>query len=149
MGTQLVPVQSLQEALNVSHLHQYMRQYPNGQHACICAKLKTRSEVAAPFKGHTRLNIHEGVWQSLSKPLSPRQHLLLACGSAPGPASWVWHLCWTGKRDGLVLGSCAGGNYWLNVRHDMGNPTDLKRIWARSELQPSDYAPASMPGCSH
>lgn len=77
-------------------------------------------------------------WRSVIVPLQtpdPRRHLLLACGSAPGPMSWVWHLCCPSKRDGLVLGSRAGGsggNYWLNLRHDMGNPTDLKSIWART-----------------
>lgn len=60
-GTQPVPVQSPQEAWKISHLFRYMRQYPNGQHAHICVKLKTRSEVATPLKDHTRLGTHGGV----------------------------------------------------------------------------------------
>lgn len=130
MGTQPVPKQSPWEAWKISHLLRHMRQYPNRQHAHLC---KTEDKELSccsskrPYKvGHP--------WRSATVPLQapdPRRHLLPACESAPGPTSWIWHLCCPSKRDRLVFGSCAGGsggNYWLNLRHDTGNPTDLKRI---------------------
>lgn len=60
MEIQLVPVPSLWEAWKISHIW-YVRQYSSGQHAHVCAKLKTRCEVAASLKGHARLGTHGGV----------------------------------------------------------------------------------------
>lgn len=104
--------------------------HPNRQYAHLCkteGKELSCCSSKRPYKvGHP--------WRSVTVPLQapdPRRHLPLACGSAPGPTSWIWHLCCPSKRDRLVFHSCAGGsggNYWLNLRHDTGNPTDLKRI---------------------
>lgn len=117
MGGQPVPKQSPQETWKISHLR-YMRQNPNGQHAHVCVKLKTRSVVAAPqetVKGWAPME----ECNSPSPSPDPRRYLPLTCVLAPGPTSWVWHLCCPSNRDRLVLGSYtggSGGNYWLNLK---------------------------------